>query len=175
MRYSFALLPWVFIPFAHQTAAIIRARQADLATVEGSYRARLPPRLCVLIGSYVIAVVTYWSTSQQYRRSSLIDVVGLVVIRNVLYVYLPEKLTKSEFPVPIQNVCYMDLFFFNYISAFERVHYLGNVFHNSGITSRVLESNQQITEMSTVFCFLFSTMFAILVPLKLFFLSKLGK
>lgn len=40
MCYSFALLPWVFIPFAHQTAAIISAREADLTTVAGSHRTR---------------------------------------------------------------------------------------------------------------------------------------
>lgn len=39
--YSFALLPRVFIPFAHQTAAIIRARWAGRAAGESNCRVRL--------------------------------------------------------------------------------------------------------------------------------------
>lgn len=91
MWYSFALLPWVFIPFAHQTAAIIRARWADLATVEGSCKARPLPRIYVLIGSRVIFLDAYWSSSQWHRRSVLIDVCRAVCVRECLVCLLTQK------------------------------------------------------------------------------------
>lgn len=72
--YSFALLPWVFIPFAHQTAAIIRARWAGLPTVESNYRARLLWISSCRLAWVLYFLDAYFFYNQSHSRSSLIDV-----------------------------------------------------------------------------------------------------
>jgi len=87
----------VFIPFAHQTAAIIRAGWADLATVEGGCKSRPLWRFSTLIGSNVVFLeLRVGLPANGIVVRPWVTFVGPSAIRIVLYVYFPKKVNLIQ-------------------------------------------------------------------------------
>lgn len=95
MCYSLLSMPSVFMPFAHQTAAIIRAGWVELVPVASSCRTRLLFKICSRIG---YLAVSFFSQLVSYPMESqfVFDVVVLIIIRNALFVYLKKGKNLSK-------------------------------------------------------------------------------